>query len=63
MNDHRSGMSYLLGLDESRPDIEDRLTWAKVLTALTLSRPVNQHGIEARQIARREALQRCRGMA
>lgn len=52
MTDHRSSMDYLLGIDEHHDEMH--LTLAKALTALRMSRPVNQRSAEQIRAARRE---------
>lgn len=52
MTDHRSSMDYLLGIDDRHDEM--RLTLAKALTALQMSRPVNQRSAEQIRAARRE---------
>ena len=52
MTDHRASMDYVLGVDDRHDDM--RLTLAKALTALRMSRPVNQRAAEQISAARRE---------
>lgn len=61
MTDHRSSIDYLLGIDERHDDM--RLTLAKALTALRMSRPVNQRAAEQIAAARREITQQLRRAA
>jgi hypothetical protein len=52
MNPHRSGMDYLLELDE-RTD-EMKLVLTKALTALRMSRPINGRSAEQIRAARKD---------
>lgn len=58
MTDHRSSMDYLLGIDDRHDEM--RMTLAKALTALQMSRPVNQRSAEQIRAARREITQQLR---
>ena len=51
MNDHRTGMDYLLGIDQQSDEM--RLVLSKALTALRLSRPINGRSAEQIRAARK----------
>ena len=52
MNTHRSGMDYLLGIDERSDEMALLLT--KALTALRMSRPINGRSAEQIRAARKD---------
>jgi len=52
VNEHRSGMDYLLGIDE-RSD-EMKLVLTKALTALRMSKPINGRSAEQIRAARKD---------
>jgi hypothetical protein len=51
MNPHRSGMDYLLEIDQQSDEM--RLVLTKALTALRLSRPINGRSAEQIMAARK----------
>ena len=51
MNDHRTGMDYLLGIDQQSDEM--RLVLSKARTALRLSRPINGRSAEQIRAARK----------
>lgn len=51
MNPHRSGMDYLLGIDQQSDEM--KLVLTKALTALRLSRPINGRSAEQIRAARK----------
>jgi hypothetical protein len=52
MNPHRSGMDYLLGIDERT--YEMKLVLTKALTALRMSKPINGRSAEQIRAARKD---------
>ncbi|CAB4146394.1 hypothetical protein UFOVP1157_24 [uncultured Caudovirales phage] len=52
MNPHRSGMDYLLGIDQQSDEM--KLVLTKALTALRLSKPINGRSAEQIRAARKD---------
>jgi hypothetical protein len=51
MNAHKTGMDYLLGIDQQSDEM--KLVLTKALTALRLSRPINGRSAEQIRAARK----------
>jgi len=64
MNPHRSGMDYLLGIeDKAASEIDNALLLTIALKALQQSNPVNGRAAELRRIARAEITAKLRRAA